>query len=110
MGDAGALDKGFVVPVKPTHGGAAPRLTTQAATRSGPSTAFRESIEKDSLLCMLGDEEDETADGESVWYVNALGPQESDHPPSPHHHVIMSVDRCMLIYVRTHAWDTCTVT
>ena len=27
---------------------------------------------------MPGDEDDETADGESIWYVNALGPQEKN--------------------------------
>jgi hypothetical protein len=46
--------------------------------RSGPSTEFRQGIEKGSLLCMPGDEDDETADGESIWFVNALGPQEKN--------------------------------
>ena len=27
---------------------------------------------------MYGDEDDETADGESIWFVNALGPQEKN--------------------------------
>ena len=46
--------------------------------RSGPSPAFRAGIDKGSLLCMYGDEDDETADGESIWFVNALGPQEKN--------------------------------
>ena len=82
---AGALDRGVVVPVKPSGSGAAPRVTTQAARQSGPSAAFRESIKKGSLLCMPGDEDDETADGEDIWYANALGPQviHRRHPPPP---------------------------
>ena len=73
----GELDTGFVMPVKPSRGGAVPRVT-QAARRSGPSPAFRQSIDKDALLCMPGDEDDETADDEDIWYVNALGPQEKN--------------------------------
>ena len=40
---------------------AAPRVTTRQAARSGPSPAYRKTIGKRSLLCMLGDEDDETA-------------------------------------------------
>ena len=29
-------------------------------------------------MCVLGDSDDETADGEKVWYANALGPQEKN--------------------------------
>ena len=29
-------------------------------------------------LAAPGDSDDETADGESIWYVNALGPQEKN--------------------------------
>ena len=59
-------------------GGAAPRATQQAARRSGPSAEFRQSISNSSLLCLPGDEDDETADGETIWFVNALGPQEKN--------------------------------
>jgi hypothetical protein len=53
-------------------------VTQQAARRTGPSPAFRQSIAKDSLLCMPGDEDDETADGEGIWFVRARGPQEKN--------------------------------
>ena len=68
----GKLDRGFVKPAKPARGGGA--AAAQPRTRrTGPSAAFRQSIDMRSLLCMPGDEDDETADGESVWYANALG-------------------------------------
>ena len=75
-GWTGALDTGFV---EPAGGGAAARVAPQAPRRSGPSQSFREGIAKDALLCMPGDEDDEAADGESIWYVNALGPQEKNN-------------------------------
>ena len=66
------------MPVRPGGaGGGAQRVTRQAAW-IGPSPAFRQGISNGSLLCMPGDEEDETADGEDIWYVNALGPQEKN--------------------------------
>ena len=74
-GWTGEVDRGVCVPVNPTRSGAAPRVTQPTARPSGPSTAFRQGIGASSLLCMPGDEEDETADGESIWYANALGPQ-----------------------------------
>ena len=76
----GELDRGAVLPARPARagGGAAPRATQQAARRSGPSAEFRQGIAKGSLLCMPGDEDDETADGETIWFVNALGPQEKN--------------------------------
>ena len=50
------------------------RVTRQAAARrSGPSTSYRNSIDEDTLLSMPGDEDDETADGEDIWFANALG-------------------------------------
>ena len=74
----GSPDRSFVMPVRPGGaGGSAQRVTRQAA-RSGPSAAFRQGIGDGSLLCMPGDEEDEAADGEDIWYVNALGPQEKN--------------------------------
>jgi hypothetical protein len=73
----GSIDRGVVLPATAPRTGAAPRVTPQAR-RAGPSAAFREGIEKGSLLCMPGDEEDETADGEDIWFVNALGPQEKN--------------------------------
>ena len=72
QGWTGAIDRGFV---KPAGGGAAARVAPQAPRRSGPSPAFRQGIKHSSLLCLPGDEDDETADGESIWFVNALGPQ-----------------------------------
>ena len=39
---------------------------------------WRPACAQSSLLCMLGDSDDETADGESIWYANALGPQEKN--------------------------------
>ena len=80
VGWTGELDEDVVLPVKPARagGGAAQRVTQQAPRQSGPSAAFRASIDKSSLLCMPGDSDDEEADGESVWYVNALGPQEKN--------------------------------
>ena len=80
VGWTGELDEDVVLPVKPARagGGAAQRVTQHAPRRSGPSAAFRASIDKSSLLCMPGDSDDEEADGESVWYVNALGPQEKN--------------------------------
>jgi hypothetical protein len=77
----GDEDKGVVMPARPARaggGGAAQRVTRQAARRSGPSPAFRKSIDDSSLLCMPGDEDDEAADGEDVWFVNARGPQEQN--------------------------------
>ena len=67
----------------PTHrrhgrGGATQRTTRQAARRSGPSAGFRVSIAAGTLLCLPGDSDDETADGEDIWFVNALGPQEKN--------------------------------
>ena len=70
------------MPVKAGRGGAAPRVTSQAARPSGPSASFRQGIDAGHLLCMLGDEEDETADGEEIWFVNALGPQVFHRHPS----------------------------
>jgi len=72
----GELDKGYVAP----GGGVAQRATTrQAAARpSGPSQAFRQGINDFSLLCMPGDSDDETAEGETVWFANAKGPQEKN--------------------------------
>ena len=80
VGWTGALDTGFV---RPAGGGATARAAPQAARRSGPSPAFRAGIDKGSLLCMYGDEDDETADGESVWFVNALGRQEKNIETKP---------------------------
>lgn len=77
-GWTGDLDRGFVMPARPARGGAAQRVTRQAVRTTGPSAAFRNDIGKDSLCCMPGDEEDETADGESVWFVNALGAAEKN--------------------------------
>ena len=76
----GELDRGAVLPVTPARAGgaAAQRVTRQAPRRSGPSAAFREGIDDGSLLCMPGDSDDEAADGEAIWYVNALGPQENN--------------------------------
>jgi hypothetical protein len=76
----GELDRGAVLPVTPARAGgaAAQRVTRQAPRRSGPSAAFREGIDDGSLLCMPGDSDDEAADGEAIWYVNALGPQEKN--------------------------------
>jgi len=51
-------------------------VTRQAPRRSGPSLAFRQRIEKGTLLCMPGDDDDE--DEECIWYVNAIGPQEKN--------------------------------
>ena len=69
VGWTGELDRGVVVPAS----------ARSAATRpSGPPTSFREGIDMSSLLCMPGDEDDETADGESIWFVNALGVQCQD--------------------------------
>ena len=81
VGWTGELDEDVVLPVKPARagGGAAQRVTHEhAPRRSGPSAAFRASIDKSKLLCMPGDSDDEEADGESVWYVNAPGPQEKN--------------------------------
>lgn len=44
---------------------------------------YRNSIKEGSLLCALGDSDDETADGESIWYANALGPQEKNETTFP---------------------------
>ena len=77
--DGGELDKGSVKPAGGGGGGAARRATKQPAkTQSGPSKSFRDGIDDGSLCCMPGDSDDETADGESIWYVNALGPQEKN--------------------------------
>ena len=69
----GAVDRGGVEPVKPAGGGGgggggAQRATRQAKKPSGPSAAFRQGIDASSLLCMPGDSDDETADGESIWW------------------------------------------
>ena len=89
-GWTGDLDRGVVTPART---GNARRVAPQAARRSGPPLAFRQGIKQGSLLCMPGDEDDEddeTADGLSIWFVNALGPQaryasrrrtRSDAPP-----------------------------
>ena len=76
----GELENGSVMPAGGGGGGGAARRTTKqpAKTQSGPSKSFRESIDDGSLCCMPGDSDDETADGESIWYVNALGPQEKN--------------------------------
>lgn len=74
VGWTGEADRGAVQPASAARSGTAPRVAP-AAKRSGPSQEFRQGIEQGSLLCMPGDEEDETADGESIWFVNALGPQ-----------------------------------
>jgi len=71
----GEIDRGSVQRAKPAQAGGATRVTRQAARRGGPSATYRDSIDENSLICMPGDEEDETADGESIWYANALGPQ-----------------------------------
>ena len=72
-GWTGDLDRGVVLPAG-TGGGAVRRVTRQAAARrSGPSTSYRNSIDEDTLLSMPGDEDDETADGEDIWFANALG-------------------------------------
>ena len=74
-GWTGDLDRGVVTPART---GNARRVAPQAARRSGPPLAFRQGIKQGSLLCMPGDEDDEddeTADGLSIWFVNALGPQ-----------------------------------
>ena len=72
------LDRGVVLPAKPAQAGGAARVTRQAARRSGPSPQLRQSIKNGSLLCLPGDEDDETADGEDVWFANALGPAEQN--------------------------------
>ena len=77
-GWTGEIDEDVVLPVKPARAGGNAAQTRQAPRRSGPSPAFRAGIAKSSLLCMPGDSDDETADGESVWYANALGPQEKN--------------------------------
>ena len=78
-GWTGDINKGVVIPATPARGNTTQqRAAPQAARSSGPSLAFRQGIDKGSLLCMPGDEDDETADGESIWYVNALGPQEKN--------------------------------
>ena len=74
----GELDRGVVLPAKPAQAGGAARMTRQAARRSGPSPQFRQSIKNGSLLCLPGDEDDETADGEDIWFANALGPAEQN--------------------------------
>jgi hypothetical protein len=76
-GWTGDLDRGAVVPVRPTQAGGSG--APQQPRRSGPSDSFRQSIGISThLLSMPGDEDDETADGESIWFVNALGPQEKN--------------------------------
>ena len=76
----GEVDKDAVKLAKPARGGGgAPRPTQPAARPSGPSPAFRAGIgTTHNLLCMLGDEDDETADGEDIWFVIAKGPQEKN--------------------------------
>jgi len=71
-GWTGDLDRDAVTPARSS---AAPRVAPQASRPRGPSAEFRQGINHGSLLCMPGDEDDETADGESIWFVNALGPQ-----------------------------------
>ena len=73
IGWTGELDRGVVMPTKPARGGAVAPQARTATRRTGPSPAFRQSIKYSSLLCMPGDEDDETADGECIWYANALG-------------------------------------
>ena len=95
-GWTGELDRGAVLPAKRGGGAAAPRAAPKVARPSGPSASFRQSIVDGSLLCMPGDEEDETADGESIWYANALGPQaQSAHnqPPLVTHSLRRSLSR-----------------
>ena len=53
----GDEDRGVVMPAKPARAGAQ-RTTRQAARRSGPSAAFRASIDDGQLHCMPGDEDD----------------------------------------------------
>ena len=69
--------------MRPARAGGNAAQTQQAPRRSGPSPAFRASIKKRTLLCMPGDSDDEAADGESVWYANALGPQEKNTETRP---------------------------
>ena len=80
-GWTGEADRGVVMPAR--SGAAARSAAPQAPRRSGPSPAFRAGIKLGSLLCMYGDEDDETADGESVWFVNALGRQEKNIETKP---------------------------
>ena len=55
----GEEDRSAVMPAKPARaGGGAQRTTRQAVRRSGPSAAFRTSIDDKSVLCMPGDEDD----------------------------------------------------
>ena len=78
-GWTGDLDRGAVVPVRPTQAAGGSGAPQQLPRRSGPSDSFRQSIGISThLLSMPGDEDDETADGESIWFVNALGPQEKN--------------------------------
>ena len=44
----------------------------------GQGAAGRQSIADGTLVCMPGDEDDETADGESIWFAITLGPQEQN--------------------------------
>ena len=74
----GELDKGTVVPAKPARAGGGAAAVTRKAKRSGASASFRSSIGANSLLQFPGAEDDETADGETIWYANALGPQEKN--------------------------------
>ena len=53
-------------------------MTRQAPRRGGPSAAYRDSIDENSLLTMPGDEDDETADGETIWFARATGPAEQN--------------------------------
>ena len=53
-------------------------ISLRTRRSSGASASFRSSIGANSLLQFPGAEDDETADGETIWYANALGPQEKN--------------------------------
>ena len=74
----GEIDRGSVQRAKPAQAGGATRVTRQAARRGGPSATYRDSIDENSLLTMPGDEDDETADGETIWFARATGPAEQN--------------------------------
>ena len=63
----------------PAGGGGSGAAQGGTQQKSGlSSTAFRQSIDENSVLCMPGAEDDETADGETTWFVNARGPAEKN--------------------------------
>ena len=74
----GEIDRGSVQRAKPAQAGGDTRVTRQAPRRGGPSAAYRDSIDENSLLTMPGDEDDETADGETIWFARATGPAEQN--------------------------------